>query len=198
MPHTIAALAAALALACASGPPKPPPPPPAPEWTDALAARAAALEARLAATAPAPAGELVVRLAFEEGADLDLYVSDPLEETVYYANTPVRSGGALDADRRCREPGERVETVRFAAPLAGRYRVGVDFQHRCGGEERVVPFAIAIEAQGERRLLRGLAAWNVFASRVDEFVYSGAPAPASRLGGSAPSAPGTTARPSGN
>jgi hypothetical protein len=113
----------------------------------------------------------VVRLAFEPVADLDLYVSDPLEETVYYANTPVRSGGALGADRRCGEPGERVESVRFPAPLAGRYRVGVDFPQRCEGEERVVPWAISIEAHGERRLLRGLAALHVFASRVEEFVH---------------------------
>ena len=172
MPQTIAALAAALLLACASGPPKPPPPEPAPEWTDALGARADALEATLAAAERAPAGELVVRLAFEAGADLDLYVSDPLDETVYYANTPVRSGGALDADRRCPEPGDRVETVRFAAPLAGRYRVGVDFQHRCESDERVAPWVISIDANGERRIVRGLARWNVFASRVDEFVYS--------------------------
>jgi hypothetical protein len=198
MPHTIAALAAVLALACASGPPKPPPPPPAPAWTEALSARAAALEAKLAMVPPAPAGELVVRLAFEPGADLDLYVSDPLEETVYYANTPARSGGALEADRRCREPGDGVETVRFAAPRAGRYRVGVDFQHRCDGEERVAPWVIAVDANGERRLLRGLASWNVFASRVDEFVYSAAPARTSRLGGSARSEPETTVRPSGN
>jgi hypothetical protein len=185
MPHTIAALAAVLALACASGPPKPPPPPPAPAWTEALSARAAALEAKLAAAPPAPAGELVVRLAFEPGADLDLYVSDPLEETVYYANTPARSGGALEADRRCREPGDGVETVRFAAPRAGRYRVGVDFQHRCDGEERVAPWVLSIDR-------------NVFASRVDEFVYSAAPARTSRLGGSARSEPETTASPSGN
>jgi hypothetical protein len=171
MAHTVAALGVAQLLACASGPPQPPPAPPPPEWTEALSARADALEAVLAAEPPAAAGELVVRLAFEAGADLDLYVSDPLEETVYYANTPARSGGALDADLRCAQPGERVETVRFTAPLAGPYRVGVDFPERCETEQRVSPWAISIEAHGERRLLRGLAAFHVFASRVGEFVH---------------------------
>jgi hypothetical protein len=152
---------------CASGPPAPP------GWTAALSARADALEAALAGATPSAPGELVVHLAFEAGADLDLYVTDPLEETIYFANTPARSGGTLDADRRCEGGGAAaVETVRFAPPLAGRYRVGVDFQDRCGRDANVVPWVIAVDARGERRLLRGLASWNVFASRVDEFLYS--------------------------
>ena len=167
----IATLLAALPLACASAPAKPPPPAPAPAWTDALSTRADALEAALADEPPAATGELVVRLAFESGADLDLYVSDPLEETVYYANTPARSGGALDADLRCAQPGQRVETVRFSEPLAGRYLVGVDFQQRCESDERVVPYVLSLESHGHRRLRRGLAAFQVFASRVDEFVH---------------------------
>ena len=136
--HTIAVLALALWLARADrrSRRRPRPHPSGPT-------RSPRGRTRSRRSSPAPrtraAGELVVRLAFEPGADLDLYVSDPLEETAYYANTPVRSGGALDADRRCPEPGDGVETVRFAAPLAGRYRVGVDFQQRCDSDERVVP-----------------------------------------------------------
>jgi hypothetical protein len=163
---TIAALLAT--LACASPRPESKP---AAAWDEGRRAAAAALEAALAALPEARDGELVVRLAFEAGADLDLYVSDPLDETVYYANTPVRSGGALDADSRCEDAAPRIETVRFAKPLAGRYRVGVDFQQRCPGGADVAPFSITIEARGERRVLRGLAEWNVFASRVDEFVH---------------------------
>jgi hypothetical protein len=167
-----ALLAATLASAsCASGPPQPPPASPAPEWDDASRRTADALEAVLASEAPAPPSELRVRLAFPDTADLDLYVSDPLDETVYYANTPVRSGGALDVDRRCEDAAPRVETVLFTAALPGRYRVGVDFQHRCGDGADVVPWAISIETHGERRLLRGLAEWNIFKSRVDEFEY---------------------------
>ena len=167
MPGTIAALLATT-LACANGPPEPQP---LPEWDDASRRAAAALEAALTSEAFSAPSELVLRLAFPSTADLDLYVSDPLDETVYYANTPVRSGGALDADRRCEDAAPRIETVRFTEPLPGRYRVGVDFQHRCADGGDAVPWAIAIEARGERRLLRGLAEWNIFKSRVDEFEY---------------------------
>jgi hypothetical protein len=170
MAGTIAALLATT-LACASGPPAPPPAPPAPEWDDTSSRAADALEAVLASGPPAAQGELRVRLAFPAAADLDLYVSDPLDETVYYANTPVRSGGALDADQRCEHAAPRVETILFTAPLRGRYRVGVDFQHRCGSDDGPVPWVIEIEKQGERRRLRGLAEWNIFKSRVDEFEY---------------------------
>lgn len=166
---TIATLCAALGLGCASAPPAPRP---APAWDAAASAAAERLEAALAAEPAEATGELVVRLAFEADADLDLYVSDPLDETVYYANTPVRSGGALDADRRCEGAGPRVETVRFANPLPGRYRVGVDFQERCHGASDRVPWAISIDHAGARRQLRGLAEWNVFASRVDEFTVT--------------------------
>ncbi len=80
---------------------------------------------------PALSGGLVVRLAFDGAADLDLFVTDPLQESVYFANTPTRSGGTLVDDRRCDDPSPRVETVHFPNPTSGRYRVGVDFHKRC-------------------------------------------------------------------
>jgi hypothetical protein len=81
--------------------------------------------------APELSKGLVVRLAFEDVADLDLFVTDPTQESVYFANTPTRSGGALIEDRRCNDPGPRVEIVHFPNPIAGRYRVGVDFHRTC-------------------------------------------------------------------
>jgi hypothetical protein len=176
--------AAALALAaCAS------PAPPGPAWTPALAAEADALAAALEATPVARGSELAVHLAFGGAADLDLYVTDPLQETVYFANTPTRAGGRLLTDVRCEsapphrrgatpgsDPGvaAATETVRFAEPLPGRYRVGVDFMRRCDPDARLAPWVVAVDARGERRLLRGLAEWGpqggVFAPRVDEFV----------------------------
>ena len=89
----------------------------------------------------APAGALIVQLAFDASADLDLYVTDPLLETVYFANTPSRSGGFLDRDRTCKDAAPRVETIVFERPPPGRYRIGVEYPQPCGAE-LTAPFAV--------------------------------------------------------
>ena len=95
---------------------------------------------------------------FGAGADLDLYVTDPSQETVYYANTPSRGGaGRLEADLRCDAAASpRVETIVFESARAGRYRVGVDRAATCeAGRAGAEPFLIAVEYGGLRRELRG-------------------------------------------
>ncbi len=94
---------------------------------------------------PPSGGLLRVRLVFGEAADLDLYVTDPNQETVYFANTPSVSGGALEEDLRCDAASPRVETVRFPRPLPGRYRIGIDYPKRCGVVRAAVPFSVVVE-----------------------------------------------------
>jgi len=115
-----------------------------------LSRESAALAALLAAPSPAsaPPGALRVRLAFGAAADLDLYVTDPLQETVYFANSPSRAGGRLDRDSRCQDPAPRVETVVFAEPRPGVYRVGVDFPEHCDGAHEPVAFAVVVDRDG--------------------------------------------------
>ena len=96
-----------------------------------------------------------VTLRFGDAADLDLYVTDPLQETVYFANSPSRSGGALESDRRCDSPAPRIEVVRFERPPPGRYRVGVDYPERCRAAKDPIPFLVVVEAQGRRHERRG-------------------------------------------
>lgn len=129
--------------------------------------------AGLLAEAPAPApGSLRIRLAFGEAADLDLFVSDPLQETVYFANDTSKSGGSLLLDQRCGSPGPRVEVVEWRAPPPGRYRIGIDFPRSCGpGGRNRVPYALAVERGGERTLHRGVADLGVFVPIVDRFDY---------------------------
>jgi len=107
------------------------------------------------ARTPPAAGELRVELVFGAGADLDLYVTDPAQETVYFANTPSRaSGGRLEADLRCQAGtgAPRVETVVFASAPTGRYRVGVDYAAACeAGGDAAEAFLVVVEFGGLRR-----------------------------------------------
>jgi hypothetical protein len=124
---------------------------------------------RAPASASPPAGELRFELVFGAGADLDLYVSDPGQETVYYANPVSRaSGGSLEADRRCDAEAPRVERIRFPDAPGGRYRVGVDYAQRCPGGAAEEAFLLRIEAQGERREVPGSVRCGRFLPRVVE------------------------------
>jgi hypothetical protein len=141
------------------------------KWTPALEAEAARLEAALAEAPPAPAGALRVRLAFGAEGDLDLYVTDPLAETIYFANERAASGGRLVADARCDTPAPRIEEIHFDAPPAGTYRIGVDYmayRTHCGAQPAVMAYVIAVEGPAGRRVERGLARRDIFAPRVLE------------------------------
>lgn len=111
-----------------------------------------------------------MQLLFGAEADLDLYVTDPFFETVYFANTSSRaSGGALEADRRCDDPVPRVETVRFERPPTGRYRVSVDYPERCGPVRAPVPFRVVVERGAQREERSGEISLGEFLPMVLEF-----------------------------
>jgi hypothetical protein len=137
-------LSALWVAACAARAPADPDPPPDASRTAPLVA---ALD-RAAHEQPRARGALAVRLAFGAAADLDLYVTDPLGETVYFANTPSHAGGALDADRGCADAAPRVETVVFPHPPSGRYRVGVDYAKSCNGRGDPAGYALMAEREG--------------------------------------------------
>ena len=147
-PRGFVLLSAVLIFACASvsGP--------SPAERESRAVEANALAAQLAANplVPPAVGDVRVRLVFGETADLDLYVTDPRQETVYFANSPSRGGGRLDHDVRCGEPPPRVEKVEFEAAVSGRYRVGVDFPPvTCDLANQPVAFVVVFESYGERQ-----------------------------------------------
>jgi hypothetical protein len=163
--RSVLTLLCASALGCASTGPSP----------AELAAHHEAL-AQLLASAPAEAtaDSLVVRLAFDADADLDLYVTDSAHETVYFGNSPSGTGGELLADLRCDAPSPRVETVVFAQRRPGAVRVGVDAPERCRKRVRLVPFVVELRA-GERRVLqRGAAVTGRFEVIVLEIEVDGA------------------------
>jgi hypothetical protein len=112
---------------------------------------------------------LLVQLAFGKEADLDLYVTDPLLETVYFANHESKSGGKISDDVRCDEQPFRIEEVWFDAPMSGRYRVGVDYPEQCNANEEPVAYVISILQDGKRQEVRGSVSLRQFEVIVLEF-----------------------------
>jgi hypothetical protein len=117
---------------------------------------------------------LLVQLAFGAEADLDLYVTDPLLETVYFANKEGKSGGAISDDRRCDSLPLRVEEVYFEAPLGGPYRVGVDYPNRCDDNEagefaQRAAFTLSVLHNGKRRYINGSVGYRFFEVAVFDF-----------------------------
>ncbi len=118
---------------------------------------------------PTAAHDVVVRLIFGAEADLDLFVTDPDHEEVYFANSPSRLGGIFAVDRRCDDPAPRIETVRFSPAPAGRYRVSVDYPIRCAIDVDKVLFRVIAEANGERQEVEGTAYFGGLEPIVLEF-----------------------------
>jgi hypothetical protein len=134
-----------------------------------LADQADALAASLRVGAPTEGGGVVVRLAFGADADLDLYVTDPLLDTVYFARHETRTGGRIEADVRCDSTGPRIEEVRFEDPLPGRYRIGIDYPRACDGASESAAYAVAAYASGESYTTQGSVTLERFEVVVLEF-----------------------------
>ncbi|MEQ8461923.1 MAG: MopE-related protein [Sandaracinaceae bacterium] len=83
-------------------------------------------------------GNIQITLAWGTGADLDLYVTDPMGYTISYQNRQSPSGGHLDQDARgaCnrRQADNTVENVYFDSPQppSGQYVIDVHYWGDCG------------------------------------------------------------------
>ena len=124
-----------------------------------------------AVTLPAPpaldpmAEGVVVSLTWNAPVDLDLYVTDPTWETLYFANNPTRAGGRLERDVRCdalRAGRPSLERARIVAVRPGPYRIGVDFIDACGNGDGEVSFHVAADVDGVRREATGKVALQEF------------------------------------
>jgi hypothetical protein len=91
---------------------------------------------------------LVVTLAWNAPVDLDLYVTMPSGETIYYANPRE----AFVRDARCADDtrGPRSEEVRWRSPAPGRYRLGVDFPEACADGVNVAAYRLVVDLDGAR------------------------------------------------
>ncbi len=114
-------------------------------------------------------GELSVQLVFTSDVDLDLYVTDPLLETVYFANAKSKSGGEITEDIMCNARQPRIEEVVFKTPLPGRYRIGVDFPERCEGNGKSALYIVAATRDGNKEEAAGSVLFQQFKIVAMEF-----------------------------
>jgi hypothetical protein len=78
-------------------------------------------------------GAIQVTLTWQSEVDLDLYVTDPNGDTIYYGDTTSLSGGELDRDNMCGNFAlGRPENVYWEAnPPSGTYQVEVAYFGSC-------------------------------------------------------------------
>jgi hypothetical protein len=81
--------------------------------------------------------------------DLDLYVTDPSNNTVSWGTTTVPSGGVLDRDNQCGNyENGRPENIFWTTAPAGQYIVRVDWFGDCYGGPTSMPYTVRIVNKG--------------------------------------------------
>ena len=95
-------------------------------------------------------GPIQVTLEWDGDADLDLHVTDPAGDRVWYNYKSVPSGGLLDVDAHseCVLNGSTVENIVWqGVPPAGTYQVMVDHYATCG-QDGPVSFTATLRRNG--------------------------------------------------
>jgi hypothetical protein len=96
-------------------------------------------------------GQVQVTLTWYSSAqvDLDLHVTDPAGQTVYYNNKTVASGGSLDRDNQCDDyVNGRPENVFWSAAPTGDYTVVVKWYEACTSGASSMPFTVRVVNKG--------------------------------------------------
>lgn len=105
-------------------------------------------------------GDIQTTLRWATTDDLDLYVTDPQGQTVFFGNSSVPSGGQLDVDANAgcaggtQTPIENIFWPTGQAPQ-GSYSIEVNLFSRCTGDTAPIPFEIRLLVQGEVQTLTG-------------------------------------------
>jgi uncharacterized protein YfaP (DUF2135 family) len=104
--------------------------------------------------------ELFVEINWSSPVDLDLFLTDPAGETVYFANRKARSGVQMGKMTGCKEVAAGrppfVETVSVPHPVQGTYRVSVDYIKDCGASALQVDFNVRlVNAETMQQLAAG-------------------------------------------
>ncbi len=79
---------------------------------------------------------LRLELIWNEAVDLDLFVTGPAGETIYYGNKQSKNGNKVVEESNCKslvaQPKFLREVVIIPSAQRGKYRVSVDFIFHCG------------------------------------------------------------------
>ncbi|WP_295606520.1 hypothetical protein [uncultured Lamprocystis sp.] len=92
-------------------------------------------------------GLVQISLMWNNRNDLDLYVTDPTGEIIYFSHKKAGSGGELDVDRNVGGETETpVENVVWTnSPPDGDYQVHVRFFAKKNGAELATPFLVVVK-----------------------------------------------------
>lgn len=105
-------------------------------------------------------GDIQATLRWTTTDDLDLAVTDPSGQVVYYGTRSIPSGGQLDVDANAacsgtiNSPIENVFWPPTQAPQ-GSYSVAVNLFSRCTGDAAAIPFELRLLVQGNIQTLSG-------------------------------------------
>lgn len=95
-------------------------------------------------------GEVQVSVSWDADSDVDIHVVDPNGDEVYYGQTTVPSGGALDLDSNpgCNIDGTRNENVTWTDAPPGEYTVRVDYYAACEVEQ--TNYVVTVQLPGQQ------------------------------------------------
>lgn len=89
-------------------------------------------------------GSLTVTLRWSGAADLDLHLTDPYGETIYYFHPASASGGALQQDRECAAQ-DQTEVIAYPTgqAVSGAYAISIHYFRTCN-EPRDVSWKLTV------------------------------------------------------
>lgn len=128
----------------------------------------------------AGAGDVNVTLEWATDADLDVFVTDPGGETIFYGNTNSASGGELDVDSHadCTNPGTNgVENVFWADNNApeGTYQVFLNNYDNCGASS--TDYTVTISVLGAETVFTGTTRTTGETQNITSFENTGSCTP---------------------
>lgn len=92
--------------------------------------------------------QLIVEVSWSAPVDLDLFLTDPDGETVYFANRMARSGVVMGDMMGCKDieagPPPYAETIIIPSAAIGVYRASVDYIKDCGSNKLQADFEVRL------------------------------------------------------